>query len=42
LLTWILFLCLVTLTNGLSIMLIFSKNQFLVLLIHSIVLFVST
>ena len=43
LLIWILSLCpLVSLAKGLSILLIFSKNQFLVLLILCIVLFVST
>jgi hypothetical protein len=43
LLIWILSLCpLVSLAKGLSILLIFSKNQLLVLLILCIVLFVST
>jgi hypothetical protein len=42
LLIWILSLCpLVSMSNGLSILLIFSKNQFLVLLILCIVIFVS-
>jgi hypothetical protein len=40
---WMLSLCpLVSLAKGSSILLIFSKNQFLVLLILCIVLFVST
>ena len=43
LLIWILSLCpLVSLAKGLSILLIFSKNQLLVLLILCIVLYVST
>ena len=43
LLIWILSLCpLVSLAKGLSILLIFLENQFLVLLILYIVLFVST
>ena len=42
-LIWILSLCpLVSLANGLSVLLIFSKNQLLVLLILCIVLFVSS
>ena len=43
LLIWILSLCpLVSLAKGLSILIIFSKNQLLVLLILRIVLFIST